>query len=292
MSTKFAKCVIYAGAAIVAAALIVGLIFGFNSGMDITGGTVITIRQPIDVSVSEFEKELKAMPETAGKLDVIISDATQESAIFIAKVQKLTVSLDEFKTALDEKFVDPVGNEEVAIVYECDNFKQLFGFKEALMPALALICAAIGAALYLLFRFGWKTAVSVITGTLASPLILIALVTIFRVEVNKPIISACYFSAVIALLLATAAEVISGYRDRTISARDVTREEIRTGSAKESAGYAVMALAGLAVMFIIGMIWQTRLMRALFIACGIGCAVAVFIAYWAEFGLKKLLEDR
>ncbi len=293
MSAKLTKSIAIITAGIALLALVFGIIFGFNEGMDFSGGYAVSLRQPIEKSLFQLENEIVDMPETLGKIDVLISDTNDLSFVYLIKIQKLSVSVEEFEEILKEKFVTPYGDDaEVAYLYECEKFEPFYGIGKTIMPIVALLTASIASAIYMLIRFGWKSAVSILTSSVISPLIMVSLLVFTRIEVNKPVVSAIYFSSAAAFVLSALAEVISAYRDKTVSIKNNTREEIRKGSADEFIKYVITASIGFVCMFIVGLIWQTRQMRALFIACGFGFAIAVFASYWAIFGLKKSIENK
>ncbi|MBP3941362.1 MAG: hypothetical protein J6D00_07735 [Christensenellaceae bacterium] len=293
MTQKTYKLMMIAAAVILVIAIAMGLIFGgFSKGIDFTGGVVITMLQPLEKSAASYEEELKAMPETLGNLDLIISDATNTTIIYIAKVQEISVDLETFKARLEEEFVTPVNDIDLAVLHECEYIGPIYTLKDCLMPALALFTALLVAAIYLMIRYGISAAISMFTASVASPILMLALLMIIRIDISKNIISACFLSAAVAMIICTVSAIISAYRDRTTDARKSTREEIRKMAQNELTQLLLISGVAFVALAAVGMVFQTRLMRELLVAYILGAAMAVLSSYWAMSGLRMRIEKK
>lgn len=291
MNSKNYKLTIIAAAAILALAIIMGIVFGgFAKSVDLDGGVVVTIRLPLEHSVAQFEKEIDEMPEIVGKADITISDPAQDTIIYIVKAKEINVGLDEFKAALDAKFVEPVGDDALAEVHECDYIRPVFYVSEMLYPALAIAVSFLAAAVYMVFRFGWQAALSAFASAIISPVIMLSVMMIIRIEISKSIVSAVFLASGAAFVLSAIAAIISAYNDKNISARESTREAIRQISAKQFVKLIIVSAISFAAIALVGIIFQTRLMRELLVAYIAASAAAFVFSYWAMFGLRIKFE--
>lgn len=172
---------------IVAALIIVigfglGLVRGYNYGIDFTGGTMMQFDMEKQVVIDDVEKSLKAVGVDASEI-VYAGDNNREVIIrtmdsldnadrnkVIAQLEK-DFSIDEDNVLSVEQFGPSVG-------------------KDLRNNAIkAILIAAIGMLIYIAIRFEWKFGVAAILGVTHDILIVLALYGIFHITINSPFIA-------------------------------------------------------------------------------------------------------
>lgn len=166
--------------------VIIGLCFalfkGFNLGIDFTGGTMLEVDMHKQVAMEEVEKALDKYD-----LDETIVYGGNENNHIIIRTIKALDNQDrmEVVASLGEKF--GVTEDDLLAANE---FGPSVG-KELKSNALkAVLLAAIGMLLYIIFRFkSWRYGVASILGVAHDVLLLLAFYAIFGITVNNPFIA-------------------------------------------------------------------------------------------------------
>ena len=167
--------------------IVIGLVFmmigGMNYGIDFTGGTNIQVEMGKQVDISEVEDTLKDY-----ELDPTIIYAGEGNTQIVIKTIK---SLENAERA---EIIETLGA-KYGITQEDVLASEQFGLSvgdELKANAVkAVIIAAIGMLIYIVFRFrSWKYGLSAVVGVAHDVLMVIAFYAIFGFTVNNPFIAA------------------------------------------------------------------------------------------------------
>ncbi len=187
---KFAYCI---SAAIIVAGIAVGLLRGFNMGIDFTGGTMIQLNMGQQTDAGQLEKFVDTQDVQA---NVINAGDEGESVII-----KTTLALNnDARTKLIAAIQQEYGvalNEDGT---RADNGQEFIETSEYIGPSIgellkknalkAVAVAAIGMLIYIVVRFEWMSAVTAIAALLHDVLVMIAFYGLFHVQINSPFIAA------------------------------------------------------------------------------------------------------
>lgn len=162
---------------IVAAGIVILFIFKLNLGIDFTSGTRADIVTDGNATVEQVESELETLgipPEnlTMSGEDTIVArygtDLPQEDV-----------------TAMQSHFNELYGNDPMI-----STVSPVIGQELVQNAIIALIIASIGIIIYASIRFEWRMAVPAVLALLHDVFIILAVFSIFRIEVDITIIAA------------------------------------------------------------------------------------------------------
>ena len=167
--------------------IVIGLVFmmigGMNYGIDFTGGTNIQVEMGKQVDISEVEDTLKDYD-----LDPTIIYAGEGNTQIVIKTIKSLENAErsEIIETLGEKY--GVTQDDVLA---SEQFGPSVGVELKANAVKAVIIAAIGMLIYIVFRFkSWKYGFSAVIGVVHDVLMVIAFYAIFGFTVNNPFIAA------------------------------------------------------------------------------------------------------
>lgn len=167
--------------------IVIGLVFmmigGMNYGIDFTGGTNIQVEMGKQVDISEVEDTLKDYD-----LDPTIIYAGEGNTQIVIKTIKSLENAErsEIIETLGEKY--GVTQDDVLA---SEQFGPSVGDELKANAVKAVIIAAIGMLIYIVFRFkSWKYGFSAVIGVVHDVLMVIAFYAIFGFTVNNPFIAA------------------------------------------------------------------------------------------------------
>ena len=166
--------------------IIIGLVFtfvrGFNYGIDFTGGTMIQVKTTEKVSAEQVND---ALAEYNLNPTVVFSGDDQKQVV-IKTTEALENNernqiIESLKTGLDDDALEVQASEE---------FGPTIGDELKTNALKAVIIAAIGMLIYIIFRFkSWKYGVASIAGILHDVLMLLSCYAIFNITINNPFIA-------------------------------------------------------------------------------------------------------
>ena len=167
--------------------IVIGLVFmmigGMNYGIDFTGGTNIQVEMGEQVNISDVEDALKDY-----ELDPTIIYAGEGNTQIVIKTIK---SLENAERA---EIIDTLGAKFGITpddVLASEQFGPSVGNELKANAVKAVIIAAIGMLIYIIFRFkSWKYGLSAVVGVAHDVLMVIAFYAIFGFTVNNPFIAA------------------------------------------------------------------------------------------------------
>ena len=167
--------------------IVIGLVFmmigGMNYGIDFTGGTNIQVEMGKQVDISEVEDTLKDY-----ELDPTIIYAGEGNTQIVIKTIK------SLENAERSEMIDTLGAKFGITqddVLASEQFGPSVGNELKANAVKAVIIAAIGMLIYIIFRFkSWKYGLSAVVGVAHDVLMVIAFYAIFGFTVNNPFIAA------------------------------------------------------------------------------------------------------
>lgn len=167
--------------------IVIGLLFmmigGMNYGIDFTGGTNIQVEMGEQVDIADVEDALKDYD-----LDPTIIYAGEGNTQIVIKTIK---SLENAERA---EIIETLGDEFGITqddVLSSEQFGPSVGDELKANAFKAVIIAAIGMLIYIIFRFkSWKYGLSAVIGVAHDVLMVVAFYAIFGFTVNNPFIAA------------------------------------------------------------------------------------------------------
>ncbi|GHU49235.1 protein translocase subunit SecDF [Clostridia bacterium] len=169
--------------AILVVGLGVGLIRGYNFGIDFTGGTMIQMDMGKQVEVAEVNTVL--LNHDINDADIVHAGSGNNEIVI-----RTTKALNsEDRTALMGDLLPAFGLDESALL-AFEQFGPSIGdlLKENAVKAVLL--ASLFMLIYIIIRFEWKFGLASIVGVVHDVLILIALYGLFHIPINNPFIAA------------------------------------------------------------------------------------------------------
>jgi SecD/SecF fusion protein len=171
--------------AIIVLGIGIGLIRGYNYGIDFTGGTMMQLDMGKQVTTTDVTQLKKVLASDKIDADIVVAGKDGDQVI-IKTVQALdTAARTEALTKVNEAF----GLDNSAVM-TIEQFGPSVGDMLKKNAVKAVIIASIGMLIYICFRFEWKFGLASITAVLHDVFILIAFYGIFHMPINNPFIAA------------------------------------------------------------------------------------------------------
>lgn len=161
----------------------VGLIRGFNYGIDFTGGTMLQIDMGKTVDVAEVEEAVSSFDLSP---NIILAGNNRDQIILkTIKAMENEERLDVI-SAIGEKFGITEEN-----VLASEQFGPTVGDELKGNAVRSIVIAAICMLIYIIIRFKtWKYGVSSVIGLAHDVLIMLAVYGLFNITINNPFIAA------------------------------------------------------------------------------------------------------
>jgi SecD/SecF fusion protein len=169
-------------AAVLVIGLGVGLVRGFNFGIDFTGGTMMQLEMNEQTDLAAVNEALRENGVTDAE---IIYAGENNSQIIIRTTDSLE---NEERVALLDAFLPAFGLDDSAVL-AFEQFGPSIGDLLKRNAVRAVIFASIGMLIYIIIRFEWKFGVASLVGVFHDVLILIAFYGLFHVPINNPFIA-------------------------------------------------------------------------------------------------------
>ncbi len=174
-------------ALIIAGGLISFSLHGLNLGIDFTGGTILHLRLPEQYNMQEVREVLSPHELEGVPLQRAGGDMTEEGSEVVVKAPYLEESTrQEVIGAFQERWPD-ITTEDVLRV---ENVGAVIGEELTREAFLALLLAIAGMVLYITLRFQFRFSLAAIAALLHDVLIVLAIFSIFQIEINSPFIAA------------------------------------------------------------------------------------------------------
>jgi len=162
--------------------IIIGMVRGYNYGIDFTGGTMIHMDMGREVSVGELNSTLRANGIDAD----IVHAGDNNKEVIIKTVQSLDT--DAREKVLGAIFKQYDLNEDSVLAI--DQFGPSIGDMLKKNAVKAVLIASVGMLIYIIVRFEWKFGVAAITAVVHDVLMMLSFYGLFHITINNPFIAA------------------------------------------------------------------------------------------------------
>lgn len=160
-----------------------GLIRGFNLGIDFTGGTMLQFNLGKQVEQSEVRRVLN---ENGIEGDIVYAGSSNEKVIVkttqVISNEQRTELIEDFAAAFD---LDP----ESEIIEQAGLIGPSVGSQLKKNAFKAMLLAAVAMLIYVAIRFEWRFGVASILALCHDALMLVSLYGIFHIQMNSPFIA-------------------------------------------------------------------------------------------------------
>ncbi len=167
---------------------LISLLFnGLNLGIDFTGGTILHLRLESGYQMDEVRQvlepyELAGVPlQRVGRAD---DPAANEVIVKAPHLDEQTRR--EILASFQERWTEMTPQD----ILRVDNVGAVIGRELTREAFFALLIAAAGMVLYITFRFEFKFALAAILALLHDAFLIIAIFSLFQLEINSPFIAA------------------------------------------------------------------------------------------------------
>lgn len=176
---KLAKPLFALSGLIIATGIIILFIFKLNLGIDFTAGTRIDAESNHALKKADVEKKMDSIGLKPDQLSIGGNNDTKASMQFKHDLSKEEVS--KVKSTIKDEF----GHEPTV-----NTVSPVIGQELAKNAMLAVLLASIGMIIYISLRFEWRMGISSIISLLHDAFMIIAVFSLFRLEVDITFIAA------------------------------------------------------------------------------------------------------
>lgn len=270
--------------ALIVVGLGVGMVRGFNFGMDFTGGSMIQINMEKEVTVDE----IKAITQSNGiKADVL--HAGEGNKEIIIKTQQALQSEER-----DDLY------EDIFAKYSLDksNILQTEVFGPSIGDILrqnairATLLAAAGILIYIAVRFEWRFGVAAVVALFHDVLLMIAFYGLFNIPINTPFIASMLI--IFGYSVSDTVVIFDRIRENTRVNAKMKPEELIDASVNQtvvrSLATSFTTLLAILALFIMGASSIKEFTMPLLVGIIAGAASSIFIASPLWYELVRLTK--
>lgn len=182
---KYRKYYYIVSIAIIVLGIGIGLIRGYNYGIDFTGGTMIQLDMAKQVTTTDITDLQTILKDNKIEAD-IVEAGTDNDQVIIKTVQALdTDARETVLSSIYDKFSLTDKN-----VMEIQQFGPSVGEMLKMNAVKAVLIASVCMLIYISIRFEWKFGLSSIIAVLHDVFVLIAFYGVFHMPINNPFIAA------------------------------------------------------------------------------------------------------
>jgi SecD/SecF fusion protein len=165
----------------IVAGLSVGLIKGYNYGIDFTGGTMMQI----DMGRHVTEVDIQRVVERDGiSVDVVYAGEGNRQAI----IRTMAVLDSAARTEILNDMKAEFGITDASVL-AMDHFGPAVSQELRSNAIKAILIASLGILVYIIIRFEWKFGVATLVGIAHDVLFVLAFYAIFSITINNPFIA-------------------------------------------------------------------------------------------------------
>ncbi|RJX26047.1 MAG: protein translocase subunit SecF [Dethiobacter sp.] len=163
------------------------LLNGLNLGIDFTGGTILHLRLAEEFRMEEVREVLSPFELQGVPLQRVGGNSVSGGREVIIKAPHLDEPVRrEIISAFRERWPEMTSED----VMQVDNVGAVIGKELTREAFLALLIAVVAMVLYITMRFEFKFALAAILALLHDAFIVLAVFSIFKIEINSPFIAA------------------------------------------------------------------------------------------------------
>jgi preprotein translocase subunit SecF len=280
---------------IITIGIIVALFAGVNLGIDFTGGTLMTVEMG-----SEFEVgDVSAVLDQNGVKDAPV---VKSSADATSEATQAQIRLKEIEGVKSEQLrADILDDIQVnypdAQIYQAESIGAVTSAEIIRNAILAVLIACVLMLGYIWIRFELYSGISALVALVHDVLIMTAVITVFRQQINSPYIAACL--TIVGYSINDTIVLFDRIREnnRKFSHREYSREEVADRSIKETLSRtintSVTTLVTITCLYIFGVDSIKEFALPLIIGLISGTYSSIFIAspIWVKLmnsSLKRL----
>lgn len=269
---------------IVVGAILLGVV-GFNKSLDYKGGVEVKVTAYLEEVQEDVEKVSKKVFKQYGLTVDSYSelDGTKDYS-FVYKFDLNAVPdglLDDLKAEFESYEVTYGGTTMMLSENITEVDVELFGrsasVSTALWALLALSVATVVAFVYLVFRYKWRRALTVVLATLVSVGLTLLVTAITRIKVNPSYIAAVAFTFVFSAILAVVYANKVKETMRNVSFKDASRTTIANTAASNCFMTNVILTGAVIVLLLAGIIFAATPVKFTLLACLVGALVSLFV---------------
>lgn len=209
---KLAKPLFALSGLIIATGIIILFIFKLNLGIDFTAGTRIDAESNHALKQADVEKKMDSIGLKPDQLSIGGNNDTKASMQFKHDLSKEEVS--KVKSTIKDEF----GHEPTV-----NTVSPVIGQELAKNAMLAVLLASIGMIIYISLRFEWRMGISSIISLLHDAFMIIAVFSLFRLEVDITFIAAVL--TIIGYSINDTIVTFDRVREMLLKVKVITKEE-------------------------------------------------------------------
>jgi len=275
-----AKYFMMASALIIIVGVVFGLFGGLNLGIDFTGGTLMTVDLGSKFDVEDIEAVLKENGVKDAPIVKSSSDATSEAMQAQIRIKDMDgIKSEDLRANILAGLKENYPN---AIVYEGETIGAVTSSEIIRNAFLSVIIACALMLVYIWIRFELYSGISALTALIHDVLIMTAVITITRQQINSPYIAACL--TIVGYSINDTIVLFDRIREnnRKFSHKEFTREEVADRSIKETLSRtintSVTTLVTITCLYVFGVASIKEFAFPLIIGLISGTYSSIFIA--------------
>jgi len=172
---------------IIVAGIVSLLINGLNLGIDFTGGTILQLRLEEGFQMEDVREVLAPYDLAGVPLQRVGHDSHSGGNEVVIKAPHLS---EPTRREILDSFMERWPEMTAEDVLRIDNVGAVIGKELTREAFLALLLAAVGMIVYITLRFEFKFSLAAILALLHDAFIIVAIFSIFKIEINSPFIAA------------------------------------------------------------------------------------------------------
>lgn len=266
--------------------LVVSLIFGFNQGIDFSGGTVMEIQFEETITV----EEIKSITDEVDK-NININFIGEDRSIVQIKT-KVDLNNSE-RLALFGKFQEKYGLEDEAFV-RAEQIGPAVGAEIKRNALISVIIASACMLAYISFRFKVSYGIAAIVALVHDVLFVVAVYSIFRIPLNSPFVAAML--TVVGYSVNDTIVIFDRIRENMKSAKRNAEEEIAIVSLKQTLGRSIntslTTLIAIFALYILGVESIKEFTFPLLMGIAVGAYSSLFIASPVWIFVTRKLKNK
>lgn len=261
---------------------------GLNLGIDFTGGTVLHYRIGQPFEVEEIREILKHYDLEGSSIQKVGHEGLFHEEKDEVTIKTVSLSEEERREVF-QAFQGRWDLTEEAIISE-GNVGAVIGGELTRNALWALLIATVGMIFYITIRFEFKFAVSAIIALVHDLIIILAVFSLLRIEINSPFVAAIL--TIFGYSINDTIVVFDRIRENLKAMKKYDYSTIVNASINQtitrSINTSVTTLLALLALFIFGGITLRPLITALLVGVISGTYSSLFVASPVWFTLKQM----
>ena len=161
-------------------------VYGFNFGIDYTGGTILDLQFQKPVTVAQVRDAVNSTNMNLDNSVIQLTGVTDESSSADVMIRMRNLSSDESKSVVDQ-VQNKLGNVEVK---RTESVGAVIGSEVTKNAIINLLVAFVALAAYISFRFEYKIAISALVSILHDLIMVLGFFSFFHLEIDASFLAA------------------------------------------------------------------------------------------------------